>query len=249
MVEDGSNEKEINKKIQGMILDKLSCDEVIKYVKEECQRVHLKPLTLGMLFERYVGIDYDDKDAISYFSKEIKINDLTENIHPDFKTSNGNTWARSNTSYLGKKYIINRPQRKGKVFAVSLEGPNYSHKGNRNIKKEIWSDIKRKNCVILGIGEGIEVDHKNGKYDNLDGILPENQSIDDFQPLSKAANIAKRTHCKKCNDDGKRYDARLLGYKEGWIRGDENTISCVGCYWYDPKTFNQEMTKDYEKVL
>lgn len=96
-------------------------------------------------------------------------------------------------------------------------------------------------------GSSIEVDHKNGKYDELSNIELENQKIDDFQPLSKAANDAKRQHCKDCIKTGKRYDARRLGYKEGWVVGDENTSPCIGCYWYDPKRFNQLISKDYKK--
>lgn len=107
--------------------------------------------------------------------------------------------------------------------------------------------ISKQRCVVLDVGSSIEVDHKNGKYDELSNIELENQKIDDFQPLSKAANDAKRQHCKDCIKTGKRYDARRLGYKEGWVVGDENTSPCIGCYWYDPKRFNQLISKDYKK--
>ena len=93
----------------------------------------------------------------------------------------------------------------------------------------------------------IEVDHKNGMYDDLSNISLEDQKEDDFQPLSRPANLAKREHCKKCKDSGKRYDARQLGYKEGWIVGDENTSTCVGCYWFDPLRFNKEISDNFHK--
>lgn len=52
-------------------------------------------------------------------------------------------------------------------------------------------------------------------------ISPEDQIESNFQHLSRAANVAKRRHCNVCKENGKRYDARRLGYKEGWIAGDE----------------------------
>lgn len=240
--------KEINKKIQEMISsDSVPQDEIIRFVKGECQTVSLTPQTLGMLFEMYADVKYDALDPTSCFSREIPISEL-KNLHPGFESSNGCQWARSDGSYLGKKYKIKRPQKGGKVFAVRLDGPNAnSVKKHRGIQQDIRAEISKQRCVVLDVGSSIEVDHKNGKYDELSNIELENQKIDDFQPLSKAANDAKRQHCKDCIKTGKRYDARRLGYKEGWVVGDENTSPCIGCYWYDPKRFNQLISKDYKK--
>ena len=222
-------------------------DEIIRFVKGECQTVSLTPQTLGMLFEMYADVKYDAHDPTSCFSREIPISEL-KNLHPGFESSNGCQWARSDGSYLGKKYKIKRPQKGGKVFAVRLDGPNVnSVKKHRGIRQDIRTEISKQRCVVLDVGSSIEVDHKNGKYDELSNIELENQKIDDFQPLSKAANDAKRQHCKDCIKTGKRYDARRLGYKEGWVVGDENTSPCIGCYWYDPKRFNQLISKDYKK--
>ncbi len=242
------NQKEINKTIQNKIMDKsISSDEVIRFVKGECQTIALTPLTLGMLFEMYAEIDYDPDDPTSCFSREIPITEL-KNIHPGFESTNGCQWARSDGSYLGKKYIIKRPKKGGKVFAIQLDGPNRnSIKRFRGIRKDIRDEISKQRCVVLDVSSNIEVDHKNGKYDELSNILLEDQKISDFQPLSKAANDAKRQHCKDCIQSGKRYDARKLGYKEGWVVGDENTSPCIGCYWYDPKRFNELISKDYNK--
>ena len=63
--------------------------------------------------------------------------------------------------------------------------------------------------------------------------------------LSKAANNAKRQHCKECRATDKRFDAKLLGYSVGQVKG--NGVyegSCAGCYWYDPFVFNQEVSKN-----
>ena len=49
--------KEINKKIQEMISnDSVPQDEIIRFVKGECQTVSLTPQTLGMLFEMYADL-------------------------------------------------------------------------------------------------------------------------------------------------------------------------------------------------
>lgn len=67
-------------------------------------------------------------------------------------------------------------------------------------------------------------------------------TIDDFQPLSKAANNAKRQHCKNCRDTNLRFDAKKLGYRVSQVKGNgKYRGSCVGCYWHDPKFFNREV--------
>ena len=73
----------------------------------------------------------------------------------------------------------------------------------------------------------------------------ENQKLSDFQPLSKAANDAKRQYCKECRASGKRFDAKLLGYPMSYYegvaehQGEEN--ACIGCYWYDPLEFKRHL--------
>ena len=46
------------------ILDMIASDEdkinVMSYVKVNCQLIKLSPQTLGMLFELYVGVQYDE---------------------------------------------------------------------------------------------------------------------------------------------------------------------------------------------
>lgn len=240
-------DKEINKNIQKMISDETPLDQIIRYVKGNCQNVNLTPQTLGMLFEMYSEVTYDEDDPISCFSKEIQISEL-KNIHSSFESTNGCQWARSDGSYLGKKYKIKRVHKGGKVFSIQLDGPNKnSIKKHRSIRNDIKKLILSKRCAILDVGSNIEVDHKNGKYDELSNIDINNQNENDFQPLSKAANNAKRQHCKNCIRDGKRYDAKKLGYKESFVVGDENTSTCIGCYWFDPKRFNELISKDFIK--
>lgn len=240
--------KTINKKIQSMIVDPdISSDEVIRYVKGECQTISLTPATLGMIFEMYAEVDYNMDDPTSCFSEEITIAEL-KNIHPGFESTNGCQWARSDGSYLGKRYIIKRTHKGGRVYGIRLDGPNNnSIKTHRTIRADIRKEIESQRCVILDTSSNIEVDHKNGKYNELSAIDLGKQKKSDFQALSKAANAAKRQHCLTCIQEGKRYDARRLGYTEGWVVGDENTAPCIGCYWYDPHRFNQLISKNFKK--
>ena len=239
---------EKEKQVINMIADKsIPTDDIIRYVKGECRDINFGPQTLGMLFERIAGVEYDENNPMSCFSTEISI-DVLSNIHPNFRSTNGCQWARSDNSYLGKKYIILRKHDKGKVSAIKLDGANNkSIKRNRGIKKEIIDIISKQRCAILDIGTQIECDHKDGHYDVLSNQSIDTQKISDFQPLSKAANDAKRSHCIKCVNTGKRYDAKNLGYSQSYIVGNENTQSCQGCYWYDPRYFNHIISKDYKK--
>ena len=118
-------DKEINKKIQDMIkLPKTSNKRILAFVKKkECQTASLTPSTLGMLFEVYAGVKYNAEDDTTCFSRTITIEEL-EKIHPNFRSTNGCQWARSDTSYLGKKYKIKREHKNRKVYSVKLDGTN-----------------------------------------------------------------------------------------------------------------------------
>ena len=170
-----------------------------------------------------------------------------EKYHHSFHTTNGGDWCRSNQSYLGKKYNIIREKRGGSIFSVKIDGFNKQTTINSSIRSYISSSIQKKRCVILDISTNIECDHKDGMKDDWRLNDKSNQSINDFQPLSKAANDAKRQHCKMCKKIGKRYDAKRLGYSHSFIYGNENSKTCVGCYWYDPIAFNEEISKYFIK--
>lgn len=243
-----TKDKDINIEIQTMIASKEFDDiDIIQYVKNDCQKYTLSPKTLGMLLEMYLNVSYDENDPLSGFSREVSIEEL-QNIHHCFATSNGCQWARSDTGYLGNRYIIKRVQVGGRVSSIKLDGLNLnSTRKKRDIRSDIRKKLENEPCRILDVCSQIEIDHKSGKYNELSNQDKDTQKESDFQPLSKAANDAKRTHCKKCIATGKRYDARRLGYKEGFIVGDEDTQVCAGCYWYDPRRFNEKISKDFKK--
>lgn len=189
-----------------------------------------------------IFLDFAKPDSDG-FTEDISLEDLIK-IDPRFATGNGGSWCRSD-GFL-KDYNIVRKLEKNRIVSVKLEGKNNVMK-DRRIKEEIRRKIVAKPCAILGVNAGVQCDHRNGKYNDKTVANVETQDLKDFQPLSRAANTAKRTHCKKCKLDGSRFDARVLGYNVGWTKGDEKTATCVGCYWNGPIEFNAEISSGYQK--
>jgi hypothetical protein len=161
------------------------------------------------------------------------------------KTINGGDWCRSDGS-LGRYFNINRKKERGRIVGVELLGYKKNHFSNK-INKKIKSFYAQKDCKVLAVtGSYIECDHKDGRKDNFE--LPENQKLTDFQSLHKSANIAKRQHCKECKESGIRFDAKRLGYSVSqWIGPENYTGTCIGCFWYDPQKFNEEISHSYVK--
>lgn len=201
--------------------------------------IKLGPTPLGIAFEKL----YIDNNG---FSSPISINELVK-LHPAYRTTNGGDWCRSDTSYLGKLYYIVRLKEKGSISAVKIDGKNKGITIDQGIKSSILKTIKAQSCSILDISTNIECDHKDGQKNDGRVGDKDTQQLEDFQPLCKTANDAKRTHCKTCKLTGKRYDATRLGYSVPFTHGDENTKVCYGCYWFDPKAFNAEISKNFDK--
>ncbi len=227
-------EKEILiKKIE--LAKKEEIEELIAQYKD----YELKGGVLGRVFEKlYV--------KPNGFSSEIFISDL-EKIHHSFHTTNGGDWCRSKQSYLGKKYIILRGLNKGAISSVKCDGLQKANFAKQDIRPDIQKAITKKRCVILDISTNIECDHKDGKKDDYRLNSLDEQRVEDFQPLCKTANMAKKSHCKKCKECGKRYDATQLGYSVPFLYGNEYSKTCIGCYWYDPQEFNRVISQSYKK--
>ena len=159
---------------------------------------------------------------------------------------NGGSWCRSDGA-LGRKYIIERRRDgpRGGISSIQLLGFN-----DRPLNTQTPASLRRevvngRRCVVLAVSTSLEADHKDGRKDIPRRLVP-----DDYQPLTKAANDAKRTHCDRCQTNLKRFDAQDLGYSVGWTVGGEDYIgSCVGCYWYDPREFNAEVSKNYSPSM
>ncbi len=154
-----------------------------------------KPSLLGKLFVML------SKPNESGFSELIKFDNDCFNI---FKTSNGGNWNRSNQSWIGKIYNLRREKEKGQVVGMKLDGKNKGKTIIQYIDPSIKKTIQKKRCTIIDVSSNIECDHKDGTKDDWKLVDPKTQEANDFQPLSKAANDAKRSHCKVCKETHKR---------------------------------------------
>lgn len=165
--------------------------------------------------------------------------------YAELKFGNGASWARKE-SKLAQNYKIEFDKEitsGNSIDAIKLAGFN-DNNFSQYIKAEIKKEIKSRRCVVLGTSNP-EVDHKNGMKNESRVMQNEDQKISDFQPLSKAANDAKRQYCKECCKNKKRFDAKNLGYPMSFYFGEENhnfeENACVGCYWYDPLEFKRHL--------
>ncbi len=169
------------------------------------------------------------------FSRAVPVSEFAGK-YEGLKFGNGGSWARDDGPWLASRFNIRRNKGGGRIVSVELQGFKKTP-----IKKAIRSDIKKhyrgKRCVVLDIGD-TECDHKDGRRDDDRLNDPQQQTIDDFQPLSKAANVAKRQHCKECRATDKRYDATKIGYPVSQVKGNGTyNGTCIGCFWYDPVEF------------
>ena len=163
------------------------------------------------------------------------------------KFGNGASWARKEST-LAKNYKIefDKSITPGNgIDALRLVGHNEDN-FSQYISAAIKKKIKSQRCVVLGTSNP-EVDHKNGMKNESRVMQNEDQKLSDFQPLSKAANDAKRQYCKECRESGIRYDAKLLGYPMSYYSGtakhNHEETACIGCYWYDPLEFKRHLTE------
>lgn len=172
---------------------------------------------------------------VSEFIKEYK----------ELKLGNGGSWCRKEST-LAKKYKIEFDKSKtsgNSIDRIRLLGFNDENIGNQTIRTDIKKVIKKKRCPILWTS-GVEVDHKDGRKDNLEVMSTLTQKLSDFQPLSKAANDAKRQFCKECKRTGERFDAKNLGYPMSTIKGNlkyDFSLGCSGCFWHDPIEFRNKL--------
>lgn len=191
----------------------------------------------------FIKLAKPDKNGVSrWVSRD-------EMIAAGLKLGNGGGFCRKNSS-LAKKYIvtIDKELTSGNsIDRIKLDGLNTEQYFNQYIRKDIREHYQNKPCVMLGVAGSsentkIEIDHKEGTK-NSDRISDSKlQTLDDFQPLSKAANDAKRQICKRCKETGVRFDARILeGFSEPYYKGGKELekYGCEGCYQYDPVAYRK----------
>ncbi len=187
--------------------------------------------------ELFLELAQPDKDG---FSREVNIAEFVGR-YERLRFGNGADWCRDDST-LAKTYNVVRHKQGNKIHAIELHGLK-KVPISKPIPKKIRSEIVQQRCVVLDVGK-VECDHKDGRRDDPRLNDPTLVTLDDFQPLSKAANNAKRQHCKNCRETNLRFDARKLGYNVSQVKGNGHYRgTCIGCYWHDPKFFNQEATK------
>jgi hypothetical protein len=180
-------------------------------------------------------------------SRWVNVSEFVGEYRDLFFTGNGASWARSDGT-LGKTYTIERDNELtngNTIDRIRLVGFNPQAKFNRNVRADISRFYEKLKCVVLGTSTPKpQTDHKNGRLDDLRVGNTKTQTYEDFQPLSRHANTAKRRHCNVCKDTGNRYDARLLGYPVSVVEGKlkyKKPLGCVGCFWYDPLEFRKKL--------
>lgn len=163
---------------------------------------------------------------------------------------NGGDWCRKESTIAKYYYIeFDTSITPGNgIDRIRLNGykDEVDRLGEQTIRSDIRDYYKNERCVILGTSNP-EVDHKNGRKNDPRVMSLDTQKMEDFQPLSKAANDAKRQFCKDCKKTKKRYNAKILGYPISFYKGDENhdgsPYGCEGCFWYDPLEFRNHLEK------
>lgn len=180
--------------------------------------------------------------------------------YKDLVLSNGWSWGRK-SSRLQRKYKV-EVKRDGKgnaITAIRLVGYNEDAHFSQNIRQDIKDAISKRKCVMLGVNGSsentiIEVDHKDGRKEDMRVSDMATQKIEDFQPLCKAANDIKRQICKLCKMTDKRWDAKnISGNPYSFYEGDEQyteELGCKGCYQYDPVEYRiQTVRKLSEEAI
>lgn len=190
-------------------------------------------------------------------SRWVMTSEFVDN-YKELQLGNGGSWCRANSS-LAKKYKVEFDKTKtlgNSIDAIRLNGFNNEQVFNQNIRQDIKDFYKNKNCVMLGIrgnseNTKIEIDHKDGRKNDDMVSDVKTQRVEDFQPLCKAANDAKRQICRRCKETNKRWNAKnIKGNPYEFYEGDENYTDeqgCVGCYQYDPVEYRKSSIKKISK--
>ena len=195
------------------------------------------------------------------FSRWVRVSEFV-GAYKTLQLGNGGSWCRASSS-LAKTYIVEFDKlltSSNAIDAIRLQGFNPQKAFNQAIRKDIKDFYKTQKCVMLGVcgkseNTTIEIDHKDGRKDSARVSDLQSQSLQDFQPLCKAANDIKRQICKTCKETNTRWSAKnIKGNPYDFYAGDERYIAqsegglgCVGCYQYDPVAYRKESVKKIAK--
>jgi hypothetical protein len=144
--------------------------------------------------------------------------------------------------FINRKYEIEEVRVGTSVTKFRILG-THSKNSNRGIRSDIVRVIKNQTCAMLKTKANVEVDHKNGRYNDERVLNLKTQNIDDFQPLCKTINNIKRETCKKCKVTGERFDAKTYGFLISTLNNEpihnEKPNGCEGCFFYDVNHFKK----------
>jgi len=138
------------------------------------------------------------------------------------------------------------PEGKGKTIMLIKFCGKQNEISGRPIRKNIRNALLLSPCVVCGTNSQIEIDHKNGLYNDPRVLNSKTQTVEDFQPLCKHCNDQKRQTCVWQKNQGKRYPASMIpqlaifgiDFVEGDLTLDETDVNSLkGTYWYDPVDF------------
>mgnify|MGYP001356191283 FL=1 len=172
-------------------------------------------------------------------SKVISTNLFIEK-YSRLKHGNGRDWGRTDD----KNFHYNLKTKKNGNKIISYQCVGFKKTLSKEISPRIREFFKNKRCSVLGISK-IEIDHKNGRYNDPRVANKLTQKTSDFQALSRSPNLSKREYCKECEKTNIRFDAKIIGYSKSYYSGGKNhngTINgCVGCYWHDVLKFKENL--------
>ncbi|BAJ56281.1 HNH endonuclease [Helicobacter pylori] len=210
--------------------------------------------------ELFLELAQPDKNGVSRWVSVTEFVGKYQELSVGGPGSNGRTWCR-NSSSLAKEFELEFDYRKAQgnpIDRIRLNGYNTKRVFNQNICQDIKNHYKQQCCAMCGArgnseNTQIEVDHKDGRKDDLRVSDLNTQTLNDFQALCKACNDKKRQICKKCKESGYRFDAtKIPGNPYPFYEGEFEYDGCVGCYQYDPiqyrKTCNDRIFNEgYQK--
>ncbi|GAA8110781.1 hypothetical protein HpNP41_10210 [Helicobacter pylori] len=163
--------------------------------------------------ELFLELAQPDKNGVSRWVSVIEFIEKYQGL----QLGNGGSWCRNNSS-LAKEFILefDREQAPGNsIDRIRLNGYNTRCVFNQSIRQNIKNYYKQQCCAMCGVrgnseNTQIEVDHKDGRKNDLRVSDLNTQDFDDFQALCKACNDKKRQICKKCKESGYRFDATKI---------------------------------------
>jgi hypothetical protein len=218
-------------------------------------------------------------DILKKCSRLVNTNEFVGE-YSSLKLGNGGGWCRMDLSGLAKKYKFVTRKGDGSLeyswndisehekMTIEDDVKELEHTGgnmithmkiygtqndkcmfSRSIRKNIREHFKDCVCVVCGNSK-IEIDHKNGLYNDPRVWKCSTQTIEDFQPLCRHCNGQKRQSIVYSKQTGLRYPATKIpalsvfgvDYVMGDETFDENDINAMrGTYWYDPVYFMEKL--------